>query len=529
MITGKNYIGNLLSSIGNVTFKTFNPKENIENEYVFVEASKPEIEVAVSLASDAFKTYREISGSKKSAFLNEIANQILELGRALIEIYCKESGLSEERAISERGRTIFQLKSFAKLVKEGSWVNAIIETADKERKPIPKVDLRKMFIPLGPVVVFGASNFPLAYSTAGGDTAAALAAGCPVIVKSHPMHAGTGELVAKAIIKAAEITGMPNGIFSNLNSSGIEVGTILVKHPQIKAVGFTGSVQGGRALFNLASQRPEPIPVFAEMGSVNPTVLLPKALQNSGEKWSKIYADSVTLGSGQFCTNPGLMLGIKSAELNNFIAFLAKEISKKDASCMLHPAIYKSFEAKKENTSKQKGVEIVAKGLENKTKNFGRPSVLKVDGAQFLKNPNLHHEVFGPLTLIVQCENKNQLEEIISTLEGQLTGTILNDMEEILDYKSIVEALKNRVGRLIFNGVPTGVEVCEAMQHGGPYPASTDSRFTAVGVQSIKRWVRPISFQNWPNELLPNELKNENPLHISRTINGDISNEKINF
>ncbi len=520
MITGKNYIGNVLSSTGLTTFKTFNPIKNIENEYVFTEASQEEIEVAVSLADEAFKEYSTISGVKKSEFLNEIANQIENLDDELLKIYCEESGLTKERAISERGRTIFQLRSFANLVKKGSWVNAVIETSDISRKPIPKVDLRKMLIPLGPVVVFGASNFPLAYSTAGGDTAAALAAGCPVIVKSHPMHAGTGELVASAIINAAEITGMPNGVFSNLNSSGIEVGTILVQHPQIKAVGFTGSVQGGRALFNLASQRPEPIPVFAEMGSVNPVILLPKALQNSGEKWAKTYANSVTLGSGQFCTNPGLMLGIKSAELTNFINLLAKEISKKEPTCMLHPTIYKAFETKKEQIINQEGVYSLVENSTNIIQNFGRPSVLKVDGTQFLQNTKLHQEVFGPFSIVVQCENLNQLEEIISKLEGQLTGTIIATPEELNSYKSIAEALQNRVGRIIFNGVPTGVEVCVAMQHGGPYPASTDSRFTAVGVQSIKRWVRPISFQNWPNNLLPDELRNENPLHISRLVDG---------
>ncbi|MCF6181622.1 aldehyde dehydrogenase (NADP(+)) [Lutibacter sp.] len=520
MITGKNYIGNVLSSIGLTTFKTVNPKKNIENEYIFVEASIAEIEVAVSLANEAFKKYRTVSGKQKSNFLNEIANQIEILGDDLIEIYCEESGLTKERAISERSRTIFQLKSFANLVKEGSWVNAIIENSDVNRKPVPKVDLRKMTIPLGPVVIFGASNFPLAYSTAGGDTAAALAAGCPVIVKSHPMHAGTGELVASAIIKAAEITEMPNGVFSNLNSSGIEVGTILVQHPQIKAVGFTGSVQGGRALFNLASQRPEPIPVFAEMGSVNPVVLFPKALQNKAEEWAETYANSVTLGSGQFCTNPGLMLGIKSAELTNFINTLAEKIAKKEPTCMLHPAIYKAFETKKEQIINQEGVHSLVENSTDGIQNFGRPSVLKVDGTQFLQNTKLHQEVFGPFSLVVQCENLNQLEEIISKLEGQLTGTIIADSEELNSYKSIVEALQNRVGRIIFNGVSTGVEVSEAMQHGGPYPASTDSRFTAVGVQSIKRWVRPISFQNWPNNLLPDELKNENPLHISRLVDG---------
>jgi len=525
MITGKNFIGNVLSATGLKTFKTFNPKKNKENKYVFVEASTSEIEIAVSLAKDAFKTYREISGNQKSNFLNEIACQIEILGEELIEIYSEESGLTRERAISERGRTIFQLQSFANLAKEGSWVNAIIETADVNRKPIPKVDLRKMSIPLGPVVVFGASNFPLAYSTAGGDTVAALAAGCPVIVKSHPMHAGTGELVASAIIKAAEITGMPNGVFSNLNSSGIEVGTILVKHPQIKAVGFTGSVQGGRALFNLASQRAEPIPVFAEMGSVNPVILLPKALNNNAEKWAKIYANSVTLGSGQFCTNPGLMLGMKSPELTYFMEVLAKEIIKIEPSCMLHPNIIGNFEKNKLKMQQQKGLHTIANLTDDVTTNYGRQIVTTVEGSTFLDNPQLHQEVFGPFTMVVQCENSNQLEEIIYNLEGQLTGTILSDEKEISNYKNIIASLKNRVGRIIFNGVSTGVEVCEAMQHGGPYPASTDSRFTAVGVQSIKRWVRPVSFQNWPNDFLPDELKNENPLHILRKVDGKLTKE----
>jgi NADP-dependent aldehyde dehydrogenase len=527
MITGKNYIGNLLSSIGNVTFKTINPQKNVENSTVFYEANKIEIEQAVELATEAFKSYKTISGKQKAFFLRTIADEILKLDEKLINVYCEETGLPEGRAIGERGRTIFQLQSFADLLEEGSWVEASIDTAKPNRKPLPKVDLRKMFFPLGPIVVFGASNFPLAYSTVGGDTAAAFAAGCPVIVKSHPMHAGTGELVASAIIKAAENTGMPNGVFSNLNSSGIEVGTILVQHSQIKAVGFTGSVQGGRALFNLASQRPEPIPVFAEMGSVNPVVLFSKALQNKAKEWAETYANSVTLGSGQFCTNPGLMLGIKSAELTNFINTLAEEIAKKEPTCMLHPAIYKAFETKKEQLTKLESVNAIIENTNNFSQNFGRPAVLKVKGNQFLQNVKLHQEVFGPFSLVVQCENANQLEEIISKLEGQLTGTIIAESEELNAHKTIVEALQNRVGRIIFNGVPTGVEVCPSMQHGGPYPASTDSRFTAVGIHSIKRWVRPISFQNWPNYNLPMELQNENPLDISRNVNGKKTRKKI--
>ncbi len=520
MITGKNHIGNLLSSIGNITFKTFNPQTNLENEVVYSEASPIEIEKAVELAAEAFNSFKSISGLKKSDFLNEIANEIEALGDELIQTYCAETGLPEGRAIGERGRTIFQLRSFANLVKEGSWVEATIDTADLNRQPIPKVDIRKMLVPLGPIVVFGASNFPLAYSTAGGDTAAAFAAGCPVIVKSHPMHAGTGELVASAIIKAAEKTEMPNGVFSNLNSSGIEVGISLVNNPMVKAVGFTGSIRGGRALYDMAAKRPEPIPVFAEMGSVNPVIILPKAAKNKGEHWAKIYAGSITMGSGQFCTNPGLILGLEGPDLNNFIKILSNEIVKIEPTCMLHPNIIGAYESNKSIMLEQKGIQTAATVNNEVSKNYGRQIITTVEGDTFLANTNLHQEVFGPFSMVVQCENMAQLETIISKLEGQLTGTILAEDEELLNYTSIVGVLQNRVGRIIFNGVPTGVEVCSAMVHGGPYPASTDSRFTAVGINSIKRWVRPFSFQSWPNELLPDELKNENPLGISRLVDG---------
>jgi len=527
MITGKNQIGFTLSAKGNVTFKTFNPQKNNENNTVFYEATLKEINEACQLATEAFKTFKNISGIKKAVFLNAIADEILALDEVLIKTYCEESGLTKKRALNERGRTIFQLHSFADLVSEGSWVEASIDTAISDRKPIPKVDLRKMLVPLGPILVFGASNFPLAYSTAGGDTAAAFAAGCPVIVKSHPMHAGTGELVSQAITKAAKKTNMPNGVFSNLNSSGIEVGIQLAKHPFIKAIGFTGSVNGGRALYDLAAQRLEPIPVFAEMGSVNPVILMPKATQSKAEYWGTVLASSITLGSGQFCTNPGLILGIKSDSLNRFITTLANEIVKIEPTCMLHPNIIGAYETKKEASLLQKGVEKVIDFNNDTQKNYGRQIVTTVEGATFLNNPKLHQEVFGPFSMIVQCEDIRQLETIIFQLEGQLTGSFLADKLELLENKTLVEALQNRVGRLIFNGVPTGVEVCPSMQHGGPYPASTDSRFTAVGLNSIKRWVRPVTFQNWPDKALPEALKNDNPLEILRTLNGEISRDKI--
>ena len=527
MITGKNYIGNQLSATGNKTFKTFNPLLNIENEWEITEASNDEVNQAAGLAAEAFKTYSKISGAKKAEFLRAIADEIEALGDDLLQVYSSESGLPGGRAMGERGRTLGQLRAFANHIEEGNWVDASIDTAQPDRKPLPKVDLRKMNVPLGPVVVFGASNFPLAFSTAGGDTAAALAAGCPVIVKSHPMHAATGEMVAGAVVKAAQKTGMPNGVFSNLNSSGIEVGQALIMHPKVKAVGFTGSIRGGRALYDLAAKRDEPIPVFAEMGSINPVVILPKALNNRADGIAKTYAGSITLGTGQFCTNPGLIIGVKSEGLANLVNTLAEEIVKVEPSCMLHPNIAGAYETNKSKALSQSGIEVLA-GYENDIEpNYARQVVTTVEGDTFLNNPTLHHEVFGPFSLVVQCENEQQLEDIISNLEGQLTGTIISDNNEIAEHTNIVNALQNRVGRIIFNGVPTGVEVCPSMQHGGPYPASTDSRFTAVGVDSIKRFVRPFSFQDWPNNLLPDELKNENPLEILRNVNGKITNKKI--
>ena len=527
MITGKNYLGNQLSAIGTKTYRTFNSQLNIENEHVFTEATSDEINTAASLAASAFKTYSKKSGKEKAAFLNAIAEEIEALGEPLISTYTSESGLPAGRAMGERGRTVGQLRAFANHIEEGHWVDASIDTAQPDRQPLPKVDLRKMNVALGPVVVFGASNFPLAFSTAGGDTAAALAAGCPVIVKSHPMHAGTGELVASAIIKAAEKTGMPNGVFSNLNSSGIEVGQKLVQHPDVKAVGFTGSIRGGRALFDLAANRPEPIPVLAEMGSVNPVVLLPEALNDKAVDWAKIYAGSITLGSGQFCTNPGLLLGIKGEGLTTFTNTLAEEIVKIEPSCMLHPNIMGAYENNKSKALEQPELNVLADYNLEAQSNYAKQAVSKVSGESFLANPILHNEVFGPFSLVVECENESQLEAVINQLEGQLTGTIIANDTELVNSSNIASALQNRVGRIIFNGVPTGVEVCPSMLHGGPYPASTDSRFTAVGVDSIKRWVRPFSFQSWPNGLLPDELKNENPLGISRLVNGSCSAREI--
>jgi NADP-dependent aldehyde dehydrogenase len=466
---------------------------------VFFEASDSEVDRACSLAAEAFKTYRSSPGIKRSAFLTAIAEEILGLGDVLIEAYMAESGLPKGRAEGERGRTIGQLQLFATLVANDDWREPTKKSADQ--------GLRKMLIPIGPVAVFGASNFPLAYSTAGGDTASALAAGNPVVVKSHPMHAHTSALVASAIINAAHKTGMPDGVFSHINSKGIEVGTRLVENPNIKAVGFTGSIRGGRALYDLAAQRKEPIPVFAEMGSINPVIISQKAIETRSPEIANTYAESITLGVGQFCTNPGLILVEKSKEATNFIETLGKKLSKTRAAPMLHPNIQKGYVANKAKALKQQDVLVIENGDDTIFPNAGQAALVTVDGSVFLANKTLHEEVFGPFSMVVQCENLDEMTNIIEQLEGQLTGTIIAEKSDVLPLSEVFEALQERVGRVVFNGVPTGVEVCDAMTHGGPYPASTDSRFTAVGAHSIKRWVRPFSFQNVPEEWLPNFLK----------------------
>ncbi|MEM7085281.1 MAG: aldehyde dehydrogenase (NADP(+)) [Bacteroidota bacterium] len=506
MITGKNYIGNTLSASGAKTYKTINPKLNIENPPVYWEATSEEIQTAMDLASKAFLTYKDISGGQRARFLDAIADEILALDDLLIQTYMSETGLPEGRAKGERGRTVGQMRMFADLIETDDWRELTIDTAIPDRTPAPKPDLRQMLIPLGPVVVFGASNFPLAYATAGGDTASALAAGCPVVVKSHPMHAGTGELVASAIVKAAKDTGMPEGVFSNLNSAGIEVGQQLVTHSQTKAVGFTGSIRGGRALFDMAGKRKEPIPVFAEMGSINPVIITQKALENRAEEIATTYAQSITLGTGQFCTNPGLLVAVESKELDKFIKDLGDKTAAIDAQPMLHPNILAAYDKHGAEIINENETALVKQYDGELPANYAQAKVVTTSGRTFLNNSKLHQEVFGPFSMVVQCMDENEMLAVIANLEGQLTGTIIAEKEDYDSITPLVQTLQSRVGRIIFNGVPTGVEVSSAMTHGGPYPASTDSRFTAVGSHAIKRWVRPFSFQDFPNELLPSML-----------------------
>lgn len=518
MINGTNFIGSTPSGQGNDTLFSYNPVDGSAFAESFAVASPDEINQAVSKASAAFQAYQAVTAEDKANFLDAIADGIIALGDELVERACGESGLPTGRIQGERGRTCAQLKMFANLVREGSWVEATIETAIPDRAPIPKQDLRMMQVPIGPVVVFGASNFPLAFSTAGGDTASALAAGNPVIIKGHESHLGTNELVSKAILAAAEKTGMPEGVFSMVNG-GIPVGQQLVKHPAVKAVGFTGSLRGGRALFDLAAQRDEPIPVYAEMGSINPTFLMPEKLAENPEALGKSFAGSVTMGVGQFCTNPGLLVGIGSSALDSFSQSLEEGLTEVTGT-MLNAKIAEGYYHHRDALLKESGV--THKGNAEKAEgNSARALTATVSASDFLANPKLHEEIFGPFTLLVVCESATEMEQVAATLHGQLTGTLVATENDLTQNDTVVKNLQQKVGRILFNGVPTGVEVCPAMHHGGPYPASTNAKYTSVGTAAIGRFTRPISFQSWPDSLLPAELQSANPRNIWRLVNGE--------
>ncbi len=485
-----------------------------------MDATLQDVNAALHEAQVAFLSYKNLNGKKKAEFLNAIADEIEALGQELISTAMRETNLPEARIVSERGRTTGHCRMFANLVEEGWWVDARIDTAISDRVP-PKPDLRKMLVPIGPIVVFGAANFPLAYSTAGGDTASALAAGCPVIVKAHPAHSHTSDLVSNAIQKAIEKTSMPKNVFQHLHGNGFEVGQALVKHPHTKAVGFTGSLVGGKALFDLANQRPEPIPVFAEMSSINPVILLPDSLEKDFEKTATTLAASITVGVGQFCTNPGLIIGVDNEGLKKFISKLSEEFKKVLPGTMLHQGIADNYHKRVVQTLAQQGIKVEGESAQKGENNQGQPLAASVPASEFLKNHLLAEEVFGPFSLIVKCKDLAELHSVINNGKGQLTSTVIGRDKEIAKHKNLLNILVEKAGRLIINGVPTGVEVVPAQNHGGPYPATTDSRFTAVGTDAIKRFVRPVAFQNFPDSLLPDELKESNPLKIWRYRNSE--------
>ncbi len=481
-----------------------------------------DINAAVQRSHRAFIAYKKTDPKKKAAFLRAIADEIEALGAELVSTAMRETHLPEARIIGERGRTTGHCRMFADLIEEGSWVEARIDTALPDRTPVPKPDIRKMLVPVGPIVVFGAANFPLAYSTAGGDTISALAAGCTVIVKAHPAHAATSTLVAQAIDRAATKSGIDDKVFQHVYGQNFEVGKALVEHPLTKGVGFTGSLAGGKALFDLAQRRPEPIPVFAEMSSINPVVLLPESLSQQAEKTADMLAASITLGVGQFCTNPGLILAIDNPALEKFIAVLSARIQASAVGTMLHEGIATNYAAKLKQSLAQQGVKLEGKSSAVSENVAGMPAVASISATNFLANELLMEEVFGPYSLIVKCKDCDELLLVIDHLRGQLTSSVIGDENELVKNSDLLQILQEKAGRLIINGVPTGVEVCPSMQHGGPFPSTTDSRFTSVGVDAIKRFVRPVSYQNFPQSLLPMELRDENPLGIWRLINSEL-------
>lgn len=525
-LTGLNYIGNELSGEGDEIFPAINPANNTKLLPGFHEATAGEIDKCIVKAGKAFKEYGRKRGKEKAFFLEKIVEEILNIGDLLIERCHEETGLPKTRLNGESGRTVNQLRLFAELLKEGSWVDARIEKALTDRQ-LPKPDIRSMFKALGPVGVFGASNFPLAFSVAGGDTASALAAGCPVIFKAHPAHPGTCELAAGAIINAVKKSDMPDGTFSMVHGQSTIVGMTIVKHPLIKAVGFTGSFKGGKAIYDAGVQRDNPIPIYAEMGSTNPVFILPGALRERNEEIAKGLTASVTLGTGQFCTNPGLVFFEESDDSRLFQKNVAEHFKETMAGVMLTPGIQSSYNNGIESILREKGVELLAEGKSAGGVCEGVSYLLCTTVEYFLVNENFEKEIFGPSTLTVKAENKNELLEAAKNLGGHLTATVHADSTDLKNYKELLEILDNKVGRLIINGYPTGVEVCHSMVHGGPFPATTDSRTTSVGTLAINRFVRPVCYQNFPNGLLPDELKNENPLNIWRMIDGERTKEII--
>ncbi len=492
---------------------------------MFNDNTPSEIEVIMQDAWNAFHIYRKFSLQQRAAFMKAIAVELENCADALIQTAMQETNLPEARLRGERARTIFQLNSYAEACEKGNWLGASIDTAIPDKTP-PKPDIRKTLVPLGPVVVFGASNFPFAYSTAGGDTACAFAAGCPVIVKAHPAHAQTSEIVANAILAAAQKCNMPKGIFAHVHGAGFEVGKALVMHPHTKAVGFTGSYTGGKQLFDWGNERKVPIPVFAEMGSVNPVFLLPEKLSASANEIATMYAGSITLGVGQFCTKPGIIIGIECEALTLFTTSLAKEIKNIAPAKMLHEGIIKAYHKNKETALSQPDVEMLS-AAQSPDSSLAGALIATATGQAFLNYLVLHHEVFGPYSIIIRCKDMNEMIAVAKNLEGQLTSTLMATEYDIKQNDELVEAVKNICGRFILNSVPTGVEVCLSMQHGGPFPATTDGRFTSVGADGIKRFARPIAFQNWSNNLLPDELKDENPLEIWRTVDNELTKAAV--
>lgn len=523
VLTGRSIIADESSLHGSdEQFQAINPVTCAALSPCYHSATREQVDLAVSLAQSAAPRYRLLSAKRRASFLDAIAQRIDSIVDELVDRACQETGLTETRIRAEVARTTGQLNMFARMVEEGSWVNARIDTAQPDRQPLPRPDIRSLFRPLGPVAVFGASNFPIAFSVAGGDTASALAAGCPVIVKAHPYHPGVSELVGREVMAASRSEKMPEGIFALLFDKGHEVGRRLVQHPMVKAVGFTGSHRGGRSLFNLAADRAEPIPVFAEMSSINPVFLLPAALKCRGPQIAQGIHQSFTMGAGQFCTKPGVVLTDGNISFRNELIRLS---SQTPPGWLLHQKIHDGFNESVHTMRRATTVTtLVSSTRSEESPNSVTPVVFETDAMSVINNPSLLDEVFGPATMLVQYRNREEILAVARSLRGQLTASIHAEDAELSEIHELVQILEERAGRLVFNQFPTGVEVGHAVVHGGPYPATTDSRFTSVGAAAIYRFVRPVCYQNFPNSALPKELRFENRLNIRRQVDGQAEN-----
>lgn len=479
-----------------------------------MDRTENDIDYVVKQAEAGYQFLQKTDVTERAELMYAIAAEIEGLGEILIETAHLETALPLARLQGEKARTVNQWRRYADAVRTGLYSEARID-----RDPNGQFDLRKYNKGLGPVVVFGASNFPFAFSTAGGDTASAIGAGCSVIIKAHPAHLKTSQLMADAIDRAVSKQGVPTGVFNHVVSDSFDTGQQLVRHSCVKAVAFTGSFHGGKALFDLGQSRTDPIPVFAEMGSVNPVFLLPDYLANNLEAFAKQYIASLLLGVGQFCTNPGVLVSVASQQLNRLKAELKKELQATATGKMLHAGILDSYNRLKEQMIQYDGVRILEEGQDNTAQEFAQAILLETDASEVLANPKLLDEVFGPFGLIISCADLNEMRQVMEQLAGQITITFAASTHDISECQHLFALAQDRCGRLLFQGMPTGVEVQYAMQHGGPFPATTDARFTSVGPDAVKRFLRPFSFQNWPNEFLPKELQDGNPLQIDRLVN----------
>ena len=525
---GLSLIGSHTAAPDGPAFHGFDPATGEVLQPDYFSASDADIDHATRLAAEAFPVYAHLSGKAKAEFLRTIAASLESLAEEIVPRACRETGLPEGRIRGELARTTGQLRLFASVVEEGSWLDARIDPAQPERKPLARADIRSLLRPIGPVSVFGASNFPLAFSVAGGDTTSALASGNPVIVKAHPGHPGTSELAGQAIRAAVASCCLPEGVFSLLFDGGIEVGKKLVTHPLVKAVGFTGSAAAGKALAALAASRPVPIPCYAEMGSINPVFVLPGAMAAHGDKIAAGLLASFTLGSGQFCTKPGLVFVPGTDASEPFVTALKDGVVQVKPQTMLNPGIAAKFRTAIEERTHHAGAALLAQSPSSAGPGCTADVALfQTDAASLLKRPSLQDEVFGPETLLVTYGTKQDLLAAAHAMDGHLTATIHGTEQDLEEHRELINLLESKVGRLLFNGFPTGVEVCHAMVHGGPWPATSDGRSTSVGTQAIYRFVRPVCYQDFPDAALPDELKNTNPLGILRMVNGSNTRDPI--